>query len=70
MFSTPSSSAYTVSGSYGIIIPDEGLIILNPRALALSVGPLGGIGAIFNEMAPAAAASFYSTNVQYNLIIE
>ena len=64
--STPSSSAYTVSGSYGIIIPDEGLIILNPRALALSVGPLGGIGAIFNEMAPAAAASFYSTNVQYN----
>jgi hypothetical protein len=46
---TPSSSNYTVSGSYGIIIPDEGLIILNPRALALPAGPLGGVGAIFNN---------------------
>jgi len=44
-----SSSNYTVSGSYGIMIPDEGLIILNPRALANPAGPLGGLGAVFNE---------------------
>lgn len=43
------SSNYTVSGSYGVMIPDEGLIILNPRALSIAAGPLGGIGAIFNE---------------------
>ena len=30
-----SSSVQTDSGSYGILIPDMGLIVLNPRALAL-----------------------------------
>lgn len=62
---TPSSSNYTVSGSYGVMIPDEGLIILNPRALALASGPLGGIGAIFNENSSAtvaAAAPTYNYN--------
>jgi hypothetical protein len=59
----PSSSNYTVSGSYGIIIPDEGLIILNPRALALPVGPLGGIAAIFNEDSSTTVAT---ANPGYN----
>lgn len=63
---TPSSSNYTVSGSYGMIIPDEGLIILNPRALALSAGPLGGIGAIFNEQSSTTWATFFQTNTSYN----
>jgi hypothetical protein len=44
-----SSSNYTVSGSYGLMIPDEGLIILNPRALANPAGPLGGLAAVFNQ---------------------
>jgi hypothetical protein len=66
--STPSSSNYTVSGSYGLMIPDEGLIILNPRALALSSGPLGGIGAIFNEFSASQAATFFSgLGTTYNL---
>lgn len=63
----PSSSNYTVSGSYGIMIPDEGLIILNPRALALPVGPLGGVEAIFNEFSSSQAADFFSTTATYNI---
>jgi len=64
---TPSSSNYTPSGSYGMIIPDEGLIILNPRALALPAGALGGIGAIFNEYSSSQAATFFSAISSYNL---
>jgi hypothetical protein len=59
-----SSSNYTVSGSYGIMIPDEGLIILNPRALALPAGPLGGVGAVFNEFSSSQAADYF-TSVGY-----
>ena len=66
--STPSSSNYTVSGSYGIMIPDEGLIILNPRALALASGPLGGVGAVFNEFSSSqCAATFSAQGVTYNI---
>lgn len=36
-------SGYTVSGSYGKFLPDVGLVILNPSALALSASE-GGIG--------------------------
>jgi hypothetical protein len=36
-------AGYTVSGSYGKFLPDVGLILLNPRALALSASQ-GGIG--------------------------
>ena len=64
----PSSSNYTVSGSYGLMLPDEGLIILNPRALALSSGPLGGVGAIFNEFSSSQASSFFTALGQtYNI---
>ena len=37
------AAGYTVSGSYGKFLPDVGLILLNPRALALSASE-GGIG--------------------------
>jgi len=37
------TAGYTVSGSYGKFLPDVGLILLNPRALALSASQ-GGIG--------------------------
>lgn len=63
----PSSSNYTVSGSYGIMIPDEGLIILNPRALALAPGALGGVGAIFNEFSSSQAATFFNSISTYNI---
>lgn len=38
-----SAAGYTVSGSYGKYLPDVGLILLNPRALALSAS-FGGVG--------------------------
>ena len=50
-----------------MIIPDEGLIILNPRALALPVGALGGVGAIFNEFSSSQAAAFFGPNTVYNI---
>lgn len=37
------NAGYTTSGSYGMFLPDVGLIVLNPRALALSASE-GGIG--------------------------
>lgn len=63
----PSSSNYTVSGSYGLMIPDEGLIILNPRALSIPAGPLGGVGAIFNEFSSSQAATFFNSNPTHNI---
>jgi hypothetical protein len=49
------------------MIPDEGLIILNPRALALPAGPLGGVGATFNEYSSSQAATFFAAISSYNL---
>jgi hypothetical protein len=42
------TAGYTPSGSYGKFLPDVGLIILNPRALALS-GSFGGLGLVVNN---------------------
>ena len=39
---------YTPSGSYGKYLPDVGLILLNPRALALSASE-GGVGLVINN---------------------
>lgn len=41
------AKGYTASGSYGLMLPDLGLIILNPKALSLPVGS-GGLGASFS----------------------
>ena len=42
------TAGYTPSGSYGKYLPDVGLIVLNPRALALS-GSFGGLGLTVNN---------------------
>ena len=42
------TAGYTPSGSYGKYLPDVGLIVLNPRALALS-GSFGGLGITVNN---------------------
>jgi hypothetical protein len=42
------TAGYTPSGSYGKYLPDVGLIVLNPRALALS-GSQGGLGLTVNN---------------------
>ena len=36
------AKGYTPSGSYGLFLPDIGLIVLNPKAIACPVGSLGG----------------------------
>lgn len=40
------AKGYTISGSYGLFLPDMGLIVLNPRALSL-INTSGGIGSSF-----------------------
>lgn len=47
-------AGYTVSGSYGLFLPDIGVIVLNPRALALSAAN-GGAGLSINTAADTAA---------------
>ena len=42
------TGGYTPSGSYGKFLPDVGLILLNPRALALSASE-GGVGLVIND---------------------
>lgn len=40
---TGATKGYTVSGSYGLFLPDVGLIVLNPRVLAMEFAK-GGLG--------------------------
>ena len=42
------TGGYTPSGSYGKFLPDVGLVLLNPRALALSASE-GGVGLVVND---------------------
>ena len=60
------ASGYTISGSYGLFLPDIGTLILNPRALEL---PLvnGGIG-----LTPTVTANVNTpyTNVNNNLLYD
>lgn len=71
-FGTPTTSTvgtgivagYTPSGSYGLFLPDVGLIVLNPRALALSATN-GGAGLTINTAADTAA---YNYQALYNAI--
>jgi hypothetical protein len=60
------TQGYTVSGSYGLFLPDIGLILLNPRALSLVVGS-GGIGISFNP-ANTVAASSANNHLIYTII--
>jgi len=57
---------YTVSGSYGLFLPDIGLILLNPGALSLSSAN-GGIGLSFS-VANTVAASSYNNNLIFSTI--
>lgn len=48
LLSGASAKGYTVSGSYGLFLPDIGLILLNPDALSLPTAS-GGIGLSINS---------------------
>jgi hypothetical protein len=60
------AQGYTVSGSYGLFLPDIGLILLNPRALSLSTAT-GGISCSFNP-ATTIAASSTNNHLIYSII--
>jgi hypothetical protein len=61
-------SGYTPSGSYGLFLPDIGVIILNPRALALPFAS-GGISLTVNETSnPSTPYSSVSNTNLFNAI--
>jgi hypothetical protein len=57
-----SAAGYTVSGSYGKFLPDVGLIVLNPRALALSAS-FGGINLSIPTASNSSNLSTINTNI-------
>jgi hypothetical protein len=63
---TGAVQGYTVSGSYGLFLPDIGLILLNPRALTLA-NNAGGISTSFNP-ANTVAASSANNDLIYTII--
>jgi hypothetical protein len=63
---TGAAQGYTVSGSYGLFLPDIGLILLNPGALSLA-NNAGGISTSFNP-ANTVAASSANNNLIYTII--
>jgi hypothetical protein len=60
------SSGYTSAGSYGLFLPDIGVIILNPAALSLSVAN-GGFGHTFYD-GTATAANSVNNSAVYDFI--
>lgn len=64
LISGASQRGFTPSGSYGLFLPDIGLFVLNPLALAMT-GSSGGIGLSLSTAATNAAASSNMTAI-YN----
>lgn len=56
------SKGYTISGSYGLFLPDIGTILLNPSALSLPVGA-GGLNAPMTGSTTAALGGYNHTKV-------
>jgi hypothetical protein len=54
LVSGSSAKGYTASGSYGLFLPDIGLIVLNPKALGCPVGQ-GGLAITLSATTNAAA---------------
>ena len=57
-----SQRGFTVSGSYGLFLPDIGLFVLNPLALTIDQAG-GGIGLSLSTAATTQAASLNMTNI-------
>jgi hypothetical protein len=66
LLSGASAKGYTVSGSYGLFLPDIGLILLNPRALSLG-SAAGGLNISFSTTNTAAGSGF-NHNLIYSII--
>jgi hypothetical protein len=61
-----SAKGYTPSGSYGLFLPDIGLILLNPKALSLNAAG-GGLNISFSSTNTVAASSF-NNHLIYTII--
>jgi hypothetical protein len=57
LLSGASAKGYTASGSYGLVLPDLGLIVLNPKALSLATSA-GGLGYTFSTANTIAGSSY------------
>ena len=66
LLSGASAKGYTTAGSYGLYLPDIGLIVLNPRALALGTAA-GGLNITFSTTNTVAGSSF-NHNLIYSII--
>lgn len=62
-----SAKGYTNSGSYGFYLPDIGLIVLNPKALALGSSD-GGIGLSLTTNAATDTAMYANNLALYQMI--
>jgi len=62
-----SQRGFTPSGSYGLLLPDIGLILLNPKALMLT-GSGGGIGLVIASGSTVGDASTNTTNIITSII--
>jgi hypothetical protein len=62
-----SQRGFTVSGSYGLFLPDLGLFVLNPLALTINQAG-GGIGLSLSSAATTQAASLNHTNIVDSVI--
>jgi len=61
------AKGYTASGSYGLFLPDVGLIVLNPKALSAPVAN-GGVAAVFDTSAGVAVAGSPNNNMIFQMI--
>lgn len=64
LLSGASAKGYTSAGSYGLFLPDIGLLLLNPRALSLGTAA-GGLNIAFSSTNTIAGSSF-----NHNLVFE
>ena len=62
-----SAKGYTASGSYGLYLPDIGLILLNPRALTLAAAD-GGIALSLTTNAATNAAMYANNLALYQMV--
>jgi hypothetical protein len=63
-----SQRGFSISGSYGLFLPDLGLFVLNPLALSINNAG-GGIGLSLSTAATTPAASLNMTNIANSFVL-
>ena len=67
LISGAAQRGFSISGSYGLFLPDIGLFLLNPLALTINTTG-GGIGLSLSTSATAQAASLNMTNIVNTIV--